>query len=322
MPRASRRLRAIAWRTRSTNSARLGSPVTGSWNAWWASWRSKALRSLTSRQLRTMPPTCSSSSRLVSRTSNWRVRAVLVAQRALAARAPATGASAPSAISCSRRAALGLVHEVVDAAADDLLGRPAEHAARSPGSGRRGRVGPEHGDEVAGVLDQRGEARLALRRRDLLGERGALEGERRPGAVLPARRTPRGDAHRDTSRLARGSRRKASQHADSVADTPRSARLERPDDVGVARRREQSLDVKRAEHRAVRAGAQAVEVGAGQLPGGRRRQPSSSSSRVPAATSAAPARASARSRSIERSWCASGPPSGRRPGRTARSPRR
>ena len=70
IPRCSRRLRAIAWRTRSANRARLASPVTGSWKAWCVSCSSKAWRSLTSRQLRTMPPTCSSSTRFVQLTSN------------------------------------------------------------------------------------------------------------------------------------------------------------------------------------------------------------------------------------------------------------
>ena len=38
----------------------VGEVVTGSWKAWCASWSSNALRSLTSRPLRTMPRTCSS----------------------------------------------------------------------------------------------------------------------------------------------------------------------------------------------------------------------------------------------------------------------
>ena len=65
--------RAIAWRTCSANIARFASPVTGSWNAWCASSASNALRSLTSRALSRMPPTCSSSIRFVNRISNWRV---------------------------------------------------------------------------------------------------------------------------------------------------------------------------------------------------------------------------------------------------------
>ncbi len=81
--RSSRRARPIAWRTRSTNSARLARLVTGSWNAWWASCSSKALRSQMSRAFSTIPRTCSSSSRLVCRISNWRSLAVAVAQRAL-----------------------------------------------------------------------------------------------------------------------------------------------------------------------------------------------------------------------------------------------
>ena len=56
--------------TRSAKSARLARPVTGSWNAWCASWSSNSFRSLTSRPLSTMPRTCSSWRRSVYWTSN------------------------------------------------------------------------------------------------------------------------------------------------------------------------------------------------------------------------------------------------------------
>ena len=45
-------------------------------------------------------------------------------------------------------AALALLHQRVDAAADDVLGRPAEHALDRGALVGDGRVGPEHGDEV------------------------------------------------------------------------------------------------------------------------------------------------------------------------------
>ena len=46
---------ASAWRRRFSNSARLARPVSESWNAWWRSSSSNALRSLMSRMLSTRP---------------------------------------------------------------------------------------------------------------------------------------------------------------------------------------------------------------------------------------------------------------------------
>ena len=48
---------ASACSMRSRSSARLASPVSGSWNAWCASWSSRALRSVMSRKLATRPLT-------------------------------------------------------------------------------------------------------------------------------------------------------------------------------------------------------------------------------------------------------------------------
>jgi hypothetical protein len=62
--------RDSACATRSAKRARFASPVTESWNAWWASCRSNALRSLMSREFRTTPRMCSSSIRLECRISN------------------------------------------------------------------------------------------------------------------------------------------------------------------------------------------------------------------------------------------------------------
>ena len=63
MPRPWRRVRATAWRTRSSNSERLGSAVSGSWKAWWRSWSSRLVRSPTSRTVTTSPWTDASSVR-------------------------------------------------------------------------------------------------------------------------------------------------------------------------------------------------------------------------------------------------------------------
>ena len=46
-----------AWSSRSVSSRRLGSPVTGSWSAWWAKACSTSLRSVMSVKLTTIPPT-------------------------------------------------------------------------------------------------------------------------------------------------------------------------------------------------------------------------------------------------------------------------
>ena len=165
-PCCSRRARATACRTRSTNRARLASPVTGSWKAWWVSCSSKALRSVTSRPLRTMPRTCSSSSRFVARISNSRVL-------------PSRCRSRHSVDCASSRAAgeqpldaleVGGVHQLREAAPDHVLGPVAEHALdrRALVDDVRARV--EHGDEVGRVLDERGEAGLAPAAVDLLGQ--------------------------------------------------------------------------------------------------------------------------------------------------------
>ena len=86
--------RAAACRTRSAKSARLARPVTGSWNAWWASCCSNALRSLTSRPLSTMPATFASCSRFVCEDLELQRRAVAVEQRALDDLRAAAGPSA------------------------------------------------------------------------------------------------------------------------------------------------------------------------------------------------------------------------------------
>ena len=178
MPCCSRRLRATAWRTRSTNRARLARLVTGSWKAWWASCSSKALRSLTSRLLRTIPRTASSSSRFVCRTSNW--RSVPSLWRSEHSRTSVSLPAYARAVGQQAQQAAVLVggQQAVEAGADHVLRGVAEDALDRRALVDDGGVGVEHGDEVAGVLDERAEARLALAAVDLLGQRRALERKR------------------------------------------------------------------------------------------------------------------------------------------------
>ena len=155
--RAARGARGRSRGARARRTARgWPGPVTGSWNAWWASCSSNALRSLTSRALSTMPPTCSSSSRLVSRISNWRDAAVAVAQRALERPRLRARRPRPSASSCSSRVAVaggdaggrsGVPTSSSGVVAEDALDRRALVDD--------GGVGVEHGDEVAGVAHER-----------------------------------------------------------------------------------------------------------------------------------------------------------------------
>ena len=84
----------------------VGEPGEGSWNAWWVSSASNALRSLTSRALRRMPPTCSSPIRFVSRNSNSRVRAA--ARRAACTRTARCSSRATGAASSARAIEVGV----------------------------------------------------------------------------------------------------------------------------------------------------------------------------------------------------------------------
>ena len=107
--------------------------------------------------------------------------AVSVAQRALddlpvAARVGRSVSEQPQ-----QAAGVLLRDEAVEAGADELL-RPIAEDALGGGAlvGDRG-VRPHDGDQVAGVLHERGKARLAALRVYLLGEAGALERERELG---------------------------------------------------------------------------------------------------------------------------------------------
>ena len=102
---------------------------------------------------------------------------VAVAQRALQDLGLAAGVPRAVGQQVQEAALLVGVQEAIEARADHLLRRVAEHALdrRALVDDRGVRV--EHGDEVAGVLDERAEARLALAPVDLLGQRGALQRE-------------------------------------------------------------------------------------------------------------------------------------------------
>ena len=136
-PRRRRvRRAASACSTRSRNSARLARPVSGSWKAWWASCSSSALRSLTSRLLSTMPPTCASSSRLVywhlerAATSPSRCR-----QRALQrVRSPRAAAVLVQQLAQPRTVGLAQQQRRSGCARPSTARSPAP--ARSTGSGR------------------------------------------------------------------------------------------------------------------------------------------------------------------------------------------
>ena len=105
-------------------------------------------------------------------------RAVAVAQRALEHLGLAAGVGGAVGQQVQQAALLVGVQQAVEARADHVLGGVAEDALdRRALVDDRG-VGVEDRDEVAGVLDERAEARLALAAVDLLGQRRALERER------------------------------------------------------------------------------------------------------------------------------------------------
>ena len=174
----SLRVRAIACRTRSANSARFARPVTGSWNAWWVSCSSNALRSLMSRQLSTMPPTCSSPSRLVQLTSNsCGVPSRCTRVHCSDLRLLASEGGARRRASAATRSPSDGSSELVEAPPDHSVGVVAEQPLDRRALVADLAVGTDDGDQVARMADQRAEARLTAAPVDLLGELGALEGE-------------------------------------------------------------------------------------------------------------------------------------------------
>ena len=93
-------------------------------------------------------------------------------------------------------AAVAGLDQLLEVAARDLLGRVAEHALDRRALVGDLAAGAEHRDEVARVLDERAEARLAAPPVHLLGERDAVERERhlrgqRPQRGLDGRSGPR-----------------------------------------------------------------------------------------------------------------------------------
>ena len=136
-PPPSRSARADAWRTRSPNSARLARPVTGSWNAWWASCSSNCARSEMSRALRTMPLTCSSSSRFVYWISNCRTVPSRWRSAAWRTSVCAGLAGRPVAEDLDEPRAVAGRQQRLEAGAGELVGVEAEDRAATTGSGRR-----------------------------------------------------------------------------------------------------------------------------------------------------------------------------------------
>ena len=191
--------------------------VTGSWNAWCASWSSNAFCSLTSRLLRTMPRTCSSWSRFVCCTSNCsqvpsrcRSEHSIACVSGAASGRPGQDAREPRAI--------GVAQQPVEARALDLVGRVAEQALDRGALVGDGAVGGEHGDQVARVGDERAEARLALAAVEILGERRRPRPPARPASPAPrasrATRAPSAPARRRRAR-------RASRRARTAAGTAR-----------------------------------------------------------------------------------------------------
>ena len=320
MPLPSRRARAIAWRTRSANSARLASPVTGSWNAWWVSCSSKALRSLTSRALSTMPPTCSSSMRFVY--EDLELARAAVAVHAACTRTPAGRPGAgdggldehlqqPRAVALGRR---GARSGVPTTSSGVVAEHPLDRRALVVDACRRGRATVMRS---LAVPDQRAEARLAAPAVHLLAQRGAVERERDLGGERPQRRAGACAAFVD-----RGDRASAGARASAPGLNARACRARRGDAalglLGRAGRRGASPSrgvpsdrrEARVGRRRRRDGRAAIGVvGATRARARRRRRASAAASCGDAvdlvarrgATSAAPASLSMRSRSSERS---------------------
>ena len=125
----------------------------------------------------------------MNRISNWRALPSRW-RSAHSSASPSLPASGAVGEQVQQAALLAGHQQLVEARAEQLLGRVAEHALARRALVDDGRVGPEHGDEVAGVLHERGEASLAATVVDLLGQRRALQRERELGRER-AQRAPR-----------------------------------------------------------------------------------------------------------------------------------
>ena len=125
-------------------------------------------------------------------------RPVGVAQRALEHLGLAPGVRRAVGQQAQQAAVLLGGQQAVEARPDHVRRRVAEDALDRRALVDDGGVGVEDRDEVAGVLDERAEARLALAAVDLLGQRRALEGQgdlrgqRAQRAVLGAAQRTRG----------------------------------------------------------------------------------------------------------------------------------
>ena len=169
--------RSSACSTRSMNSARFARPVTASWNAWCDSWSSNALRSETSRVLSTIPSDVLVLEQVRSQRLDVQPEVVHVLH-------PELGEPGhPVALVAAGGEELQDVRPVVrmdqfgELRALELARLVAEHAfdRRAHVADRRVRI--DHHDDVGGVLDERGEARLALTADEVLREHRTLERE-------------------------------------------------------------------------------------------------------------------------------------------------
>ena len=109
------------------------------------------------------------------RISNWRCCRRGGASEHSSVSVGAAGERGAVGQQVQQAALLAGLEQPVEARAEDLLGRVAEHALDRRALVEHGRVGVEHRDQVARVLHERAEARLAGAAVDLLAQRGAVE---------------------------------------------------------------------------------------------------------------------------------------------------
>src|SRR6185437_13536850 len=166
--------------TRLRNSARLGRPVSVSWNAWCSSSACSDLRSLMSRILSTMPSTASSPRRFAPSASTsrqpseaWRTE---FGHQGLAGRLCRDRRK-------ERRHAHDLVgvHHVGERTVAQGLREVPEHLLYRGAEVVDAAVPPHDADHVGGVLDERPQSRLGALVESLLRERRALERQRHLG---------------------------------------------------------------------------------------------------------------------------------------------
>ena len=185
---------ASAWLTRSRNRARLASPVSGSWNAWWVSCSSSRRRSLTSRVLSTTPFTVGVVQQVGREDLGVQPGAVGLAEapldRAGDARRLRRGAKErgrPLPVIGMEQLGHGAAHHRRRIVAEHPGGRRAHEPDRA--------VRPGDDDDVGRVLHQRAETGLVLARR-VLGEEPHVLPHGEELAQHHQRRSPAGPRRR------------------------------------------------------------------------------------------------------------------------------